>query len=256
MRRRHEDEVVSSNSRDRQHDVIFSPRLQREHVDDRLAARGARALRHLPDLEPVQPAAVGEAQDRVVRVGDEQLVDPVVLLGRRRLLAAAAALLRAVVGQRLALDVAGVRQRHHHVLRRDQVLGRRGPGVAHDLASGARRRTPLQREQLVAMIVVIARAGQDVEQVGDAVHHLAVLADDLVLLQPGQALQAHLQDLLRLRRRTAVQAVGLQPELARQARRAVGRAPAPARASISRTSDESQARAISSALATGGVGAP
>jgi hypothetical protein len=40
--------------------------------------------------------------------------------------------------------------------------------------------------------------GQDVEQVGDGLDHLAVLLDDLVLLQPGQALQAHLQDLLRL----------------------------------------------------------
>ena len=36
-----------------------------------------------------------------MRVGDEQLVDPVVFLGRRRLLAAAAALLRAVFGERL-----------------------------------------------------------------------------------------------------------------------------------------------------------
>ena len=50
-----------------------------------------------------------------MRVGDEELVDPVVFLGRRGLLAAAAALLRAVFAQRLALDVAAVRQRHDHV---------------------------------------------------------------------------------------------------------------------------------------------
>jgi hypothetical protein len=53
--------------------------------------RLARALRHFPDLEPVDAAAVAEAQDPVVRVGDEELVDPVVFLGLRRLLAAAAA---------------------------------------------------------------------------------------------------------------------------------------------------------------------
>ena len=55
-------------------------------------------------------------------VGDEQVVDEIVFLGRRRLLAAPAALLRAVFVQRLGLDVAGVRQRHHHVFGRDQVF--------------------------------------------------------------------------------------------------------------------------------------
>ena len=39
-------------------------------------------------------------------------------------------------------------------------------------------------------------------------HDVFVLGDDLVLLQAGQALQAHLQDLLRLGVRQAVQAVG------------------------------------------------
>ena len=52
--------------------MIFSFSAQRDEVDDRLAARGARALRHVVDLEPVDAAAVGEAQDVVVRVGDEQ----------------------------------------------------------------------------------------------------------------------------------------------------------------------------------------
>jgi hypothetical protein len=57
-----------------------------------------------------------------VRVGDEQVIDEIVVLHRRRLLAAAAAALGAVVGERLTLEVAAVRQGHHHVLRRDQVL--------------------------------------------------------------------------------------------------------------------------------------
>jgi hypothetical protein len=57
-----------------------------------------------------------------VGVGHEQLIDEIVVLDRRRLLAAAAALLGAVVGERLALEVAGVRQGDHHVLGRDQVF--------------------------------------------------------------------------------------------------------------------------------------
>ncbi len=63
-------------------------------------------------------------------------------------------------------------------------------------------------------MMVVTRSGlrQDVEQVGDLAHHFAVLADDLVLLEPGQALQAHLQDFLRLRVGQPVQAVGLHAE--------------------------------------------
>ena len=62
--------------------MIFSPSLEREHVDDRLAARGAAAGRHLVHLEPVELAAVGEAQQVVVRVRDEQALDEVVFLRR------------------------------------------------------------------------------------------------------------------------------------------------------------------------------
>ena len=199
----------------RQHDGDFFARLQREHVDDRPAARVARALRHLPDLEPIDPAAVAEAQDPVVRVGDEQLVDPVVVLGLCRLLATAAALLRPVLGQRLALDVAGVAERDDHVGGRDQVLGAEFLHVVLDLAA-ARAQLGLAELQLHGAELFrddeghALGFGQDVEQVGDLGHHLLVLADDLVLLQSGQALQPHLQDLAGLVVTQAVQAVSLQ----------------------------------------------
>ncbi len=54
-----------------QHDSNFFAILQREHVDDRLAARIARTLRYLPHLQPIQTAAIGKAQNVIVRVGDE-----------------------------------------------------------------------------------------------------------------------------------------------------------------------------------------
>ena len=66
------------------------------------------------------------------------------------------------------------------------------------------------------------RRGQDVEQVGDLGHHVLVLTDDLVLLEPGEALQAHLQDLAGLCIGQAIQAFGLQAVVARQALGAVG----------------------------------
>jgi hypothetical protein len=43
------------------------------------------------------------------------------------------------------------------------------------------------------------RFGEDVEQVDDERHHFLVFAGDLVLLEPGQALQTQLEDRLRLR---------------------------------------------------------
>src|SRR3546814_7097341 len=45
----------------------------------------------------------------------------ILFLGRRRVAAAAAALLRAIAADRLALGVARVRERDHHVFRGDQV---------------------------------------------------------------------------------------------------------------------------------------
>ena len=59
------------------------------------------------------------------------------------------------------------------------------------------------------------RLGQDVEQVDDLVHRLLVFADDLVLLQGGQALQPQFQDPLRLRVGQPV-ALLLQTEFGRQ----------------------------------------
>ena len=79
-----------------QHHGDFFAFLQWEHIDDGAPAGAARALRHFPHLEPVQTAAVGEAQDVVVCVGYKELVHPVVFFGRRGLLAASAALLRPV----------------------------------------------------------------------------------------------------------------------------------------------------------------
>ena len=197
---RHEDILVVREFLDRQDGVDPLAFFQREEIDDRLAAAVAAALRRFVNLEPVAAAAVGEAQDVVMGVGDKQLIDEILVLDRRRQLAATAAALGAVIGQRLGLDVAAVRQRHHHVLRRDEILDAEFLGVQDDL-----------RAALVAELVADGgqfgdddfgdafRTGQDVEQVGDPGHDVLVLGDDLVLFEAGQALQAELEDGLRLR---------------------------------------------------------
>ena len=125
-----------------------------------------------------------------MRVGDEEALDEVVLLHRGRRLAAAASPLRPVIGERLGLDVAAVREGDHHVLGRDQVLDRDVFGHRDDLAAARIAELRLQRAQLVADDRDdAARLGEDVEEIGDGCDHRPVLVADLVLLEAGKALQ-------------------------------------------------------------------
>ena len=151
-----------------------------------------------------------------MRVRDEHPLDEVVLLRRGRLLAAPAAALRPVLVDRLRLHVAAVRHRDDHVLRRDQVLDRQVLALRDDLGASLVAELVADRLELAADDPGHALGlREDVDQVGDQVHHLAVLAGDLVLLETGQALQAHLEDRLRLRVREPV-ALGRRAEVRRE----------------------------------------
>ena len=235
LRSCHEDAVVCGEAAEaigqRQHHIDLLAGQQREHVDDRSSARIARALGHFPHFQPVDTAAVREAQHVVVRVRDEQLFDPVVVFRLRRLLAASTALLGPVFRQRLALHVAGVAERDHHVGWRDQVLGAQVLRVVFDLAAtcaylGLAEFEPNGGEFIGNDGGHARRRRQDAKQVGNVRHHFLVLTDDLVLLQTGQPLQAHLQDFARLIVAQAVQPVDLQTEIGRQAFGPVGLASA------------------------------
>ena len=92
-----------------------------------------------------------------------------------------------------------MRERDHHVLRGDQVLGVDVGGVEldHRLA----RIAELGADRIEFVIDQTGDAlgpRQDVEQIGDGVDHFSIFLHDLVLLQPGEALQAHLQNFLGL----------------------------------------------------------
>ena len=152
-----------------------------------------------------------------MRVGDEKLIDPVIILGGGGQLAAPAALLRPVFGQRLALDVAGVRERDHHVGGCDQVFGAQIKRAVLDVAA-PRAQLGLTEFMLDGAKFVAdddryaLGTGQNVEKIVNLGHHGFVFSDDFVLLQAGQALQAHLQDFLRLGFGQAVQAVAAHAE--------------------------------------------
>ncbi len=184
----------------RQHRVDLLASFQRQQIHDRPAARNTAALRHFIDLEPIHAAAIGETQNVIMGIGDEQIVDEIVFLGRGGLLAATAAFLRFIFVETLRLHVAAMRQRDHYVFRRNQVFHAHVLGVRDDLAAALVAELRFHRNQFVVDDLRHAlRLGKDVEQVGNLVHHFAVFADDLVLLQTGQALQAQFQNRLCLR---------------------------------------------------------
>jgi hypothetical protein len=76
----------------------FSSLLERQ-VDDRLPARCRADLGQLVDLQPVEPAAVGEDENVGVRRRDEEVLDDVLFLRHHADLALPAAALFAVERQ-------------------------------------------------------------------------------------------------------------------------------------------------------------
>ena len=125
-----------------------------------------------------------------MRIGDEQLVYPVIFPGGGCLLASAAALLSAILRKGLALDVSGVRQGYHHVCRGDQIFRaqvkktvfnlaptRTKFGLTKLLPNGCPFFTNNDRNPL--------RPAKNIEQVVDFCHDFFVLSNDFVLLQPG-----------------------------------------------------------------------
>ena len=96
--------------------------LQGKKVDHRLAARLGRPHRQGIDLELVDDPRRREEQHRGVGVGHEHLAHEVLFARAHAHPALAATPLGSVGVQGDALDVAGVRDRDHHVLALDQVL--------------------------------------------------------------------------------------------------------------------------------------
>ncbi len=182
--------------------------LQRQKVDQRLAASLRGGERQPPDLQLVDHAARGEEQHRRMRVGHEELGDEVLLARRHAGAALAAAPLRPVLGKRHALDVAGMRERDDHVLALDQVLVLELAVALDDLRLARRGELVAHRDQLVLDDRLDAGArGEDVEIVADLGRQLLQLVGDLRRAERRQTLQAQVEDGARLLFRQLVGAV-------------------------------------------------
>ena len=124
--------------------------------------------------------------------GHEDVGDEVFFLRGGAGLPPAAASLRAVLGQGRALDVAGVRQGHHHRLVGDEVLARHLAHRVDDL------RAPRVGEALPHIFELGLDDGEqralvleNVLEAGDLSAELEQLVEQLVVLQAGEALQPH-----------------------------------------------------------------
>jgi hypothetical protein len=134
-----------------------------------------------------------------VGVGDEQLVDEILFLDARRRPAAPAAPLRLVVGHRLGLGIAAVRERDDDVLLADQVLQGQVEVIAQDLGATLVAVLVAHREQLVAdhgrqPVGTL----QDLSKIFNFVDYLFVFIDNFSLLEAGEPMQAKVEDGLRL----------------------------------------------------------
>src|SRR2546422_318473 len=174
-------------------------RLQAEHVRDAPPAPRAAGRGDLVDLQPDPLPRGGEKREVGARGDNEEVLDEVCLGRAAPDPAAPAAALRAVEGHGIPLDVALVRDGDHHVLFDDQVLDRDGGGLVHDPRAPLVAVLLAQRAQLVGDdLRDLALVGEDGAVAHDRLLGLGVLRDDLVALETGQALEAHVEDGLRL----------------------------------------------------------
>ena len=201
--RRHDEEVAGLEVRqdDRRDRDLAGLDLDARQVDDRGALRLAAGVDDRVDLRAEHPAAVREEQRPVVGVGDDEVLDRVLLARDVADDPLAAAVLAAIRGDRLALDVAAARRSSRRRPRRrsgprrsSRGSSRRRPG------SGARRRTSSSARASSSLMIERTRwrVGEDVLELGDQLDDREVLVLDLLALEGGEAGEPHVEDRLGL----------------------------------------------------------
>src|SRR6185437_378407 len=195
----HEDEVLLIEALHRQNRVDLLAFLERQEIHHRPPARAAAGERELVDLQPVDLPAVGEAKHRVVSVRDEELLDEILVLDRGRRAAPPSPPLRLVLRDGLRFRIARVRERDHHVLRLDEVLGGEREMSEADLGAARIAERLAHVDELRAHdLRQPFGPRENVAKIANGLEERLVLLDDLLLLEPGQAMQAHVEDRLRL----------------------------------------------------------
>ncbi len=160
-----------------------------------LAFAGGADVGDLVDLEPVDAAGVGEAEQVGVGGVDDELGDEVLVAGLHAEAAGAAAALLAVDGDGRALEVAGVGDGDGDLLVGDEVFEGELVGLVEDLGAA-----------LVAVLVAdlfelldddaaeFLLGGEDGLELGDVVADGGELVEELVDGELGEAVELQLED--------------------------------------------------------------
>ena len=211
---------VLGQTHHRRHPLLL---IDGDEVDEGDAAGGAHRIRQLISLDLEATSTVGEKDEVVVGVSDEEVTDGIILARLHACDAATAAMLRTVGVQGQPLHVALGGQSDNHLLVRHQVrIGELLRLLVHDLRPAVIPKPLLDLLRVVPDEEVdLARIRQQVLQVGDLLDDLRVLRLDLLPLQAGQATKLHIQNSLSLA--VAELERGLHQPLLRLIRR--GRAP-------------------------------
>ena len=174
-------------------------RLEVDQVGDVLAFADGGGVGNLVNLEPVDPALVGEDQQVGVGGGDEEVFDEILGARAHADAAFAAARLAAIGIDGGALQVAAVRDGDGDVFHCDQVFETDLAGVFDDLGAALVAEILLDFLELLDDEVAEDFFGaEDFEVFGDAALDIGQLVGDLLLLHAGEALQLELDDGLRL----------------------------------------------------------
>ena len=167
-------------------------------VDERghgLALAGGADVGDFVDLDPVDAAGVGEAEQVGVGGVDDELGDEVLFAGLHAEAAGAAATLLAVDGDGRALEVAGVGDGDGDLLVGDEVFEAELGGLVEDLgAAGVAVLVADLGELLDDDFAELRGRGEDGLVLGDVVADLGELVEELVDGELGEAVELQFED--------------------------------------------------------------
>ena len=151
------------------------------------------------DFQPIDLPGVREEQERLVRGRGEEGHDKILFLDAHPDLALAASPLRPIEGDRVALDVAGMRNRDDHFFVRDHVFQGDLRFFFHDLRAAVVLVGLAHLDQLILDDRANQRfAAQDRLEMLDLLQDLFIFLDEFVALQLREPLEPHLQNRIRL----------------------------------------------------------
>ena len=179
--------------------VTFSSPDKRQQIHERFALGSPARVRNLMNFQPIDLPGVREEQERLVCGRGEQGHDKIFFLDSHSDFALAAAPLRPIQGNRIALNVPGVRDRDDHFFIRDHVFQGNLGFFFHDLRATIVVVGLAHLDQLILDDRTNQRfAAKDRLETLDLLQDLRIFLDEFVALQLRKPLEPHLQNRIRL----------------------------------------------------------